>query len=326
MLLARSGGVLTRAQASEVVPGWVLDHANRLGELRRVLPGVYLDGRGPDGRAQSRRAGEGRARDGRAPAEPRLNLRAALAWLDQRGALSHTSALAVWGLHEPVSTEPVHVTVPPSVRLRSQPAIVGFPGVEVHRRGDFRAQPPHVLERDQHLVTPLDRSLVDAWAVLPVGERRGPLINAVADRLTTPDRLQAGLASRVRLPGRTEYAELVSLLAAGCLSPLEIWGHQHVFTGPGMPRFRRQVRLPVGRRSIYLDVFAEAEQVDFELDGAAHHGDRRARERDLRRDALLATLGILVVRFSHRRLVTETESVRQEIRAVLASRRNVGRS
>jgi hypothetical protein len=48
--------------------------------------------------------------------------------------------------------------------------------------------------------------------------------------------------------------------------------------------------------------------VNFELDGASVHGNRRQREIDLRRDALLATLGVLVVRFTHHRLVYETAS------------------
>ncbi|MFK3979186.1 DUF559 domain-containing protein [Micromonospora sp. NPDC050397] len=71
---------------------------------------------------------------------------------------------------------------------------------------------------------------------------------------------------------------------------------------------------------MYLDVYAERERVAFELDGAATHGDPRQREIDLRRDALLATVGILVVRFSHRRLLHETTEVRREVVAILAGR------
>ncbi|GGR95181.1 hypothetical protein GCM10010169_44690 [Micromonospora fulviviridis] len=101
---------------------------------------------------------------------------------------------------------------------------------------------------------------------------------------------------------------------------MEIWGHEHVFTGPAMPAFRRQVRVRVGRRTMYLDLFAERERVNIELDGATTHGDPRQREIDLRRDALLATVGILVVRFTHRRLVHDTDEVRRETLAILAHR------
>ncbi|WP_328382544.1 DUF559 domain-containing protein [Micromonospora zamorensis] len=72
---------------------------------------------------------------------------------------------------------------------------------------------------------------------------------------------------------------------------------------------------------MYLDMFAERERVNIELDGATTHGDPRQREIDLRRDALLARIGILVVRFAHRRLVHEADQVRQETLAILATRR-----
>lgn len=176
------------------------------------------------------------------------------------------------------------------------------------------------MVRGDTLLTPLDRSLVDAWPLLPSAQRRGPVIQAVNDRLTTPQRLEALVATLPRLPGRAKLSDLLGLLAAGCLSPLEIYGHRHVFSAPGMPPFQRQVRVRVGGRTCYLDVFAERERVDFELDGTTVHGDPRQRERDLSRDALLATLGIQVVRFSHHRLVYQTEAVRREILAILARR------
>ncbi|WP_428965285.1 DUF559 domain-containing protein [Micromonospora fluostatini] len=90
---------------------------------------------------------------------------------------------------------------------------------------------------------------------------------------------------------------------------------------PGHAGVPGQVRVRLGARSVYLDVYAEREQVDVELDGATTHGDPRQREVDLRRDALLATRGILVVRFARRRLVHEVTQVRREILAILASRR-----
>ncbi|MEV7327894.1 DUF559 domain-containing protein [Micromonospora sp. NPDC093244] len=170
-------------------------------------------------------------------------------------------------------------------------------------------------------VTRLDRTLVDCWPLLPAVDRPGLVIRVVNDRLTTPQRLVAALAEVPRLTGRAAMRGLLDRLAAGCRSPLEIWGHDHVFIGPGMPAFARQARVRVGARTIYLDMFAETERVDIELDGATSHGNPAEREIDLRRDALLATVGILVVRFSHRRLLTDPAQVRQETRAILANRR-----
>ena len=42
-LVERDGGVVTRRAVVQVVPAWVLTHAHRVGQLRRVLPGVYVD-------------------------------------------------------------------------------------------------------------------------------------------------------------------------------------------------------------------------------------------------------------------------------------------
>ena len=80
----------------------------------------------------------------------------------------------------------------------------------------------------------------------------------------------------------------------------------------------------LGGRTIYLDVYAEVAGIDFELDGAAYHGDPVQRERDLRRDAaLFAQHRITTVRYSHRRLTTEPETVRREVRAMLRGARPV---
>ncbi|MEU7978604.1 DUF559 domain-containing protein [Micromonospora sp. NPDC049081] len=224
--------------------------------------------------------------------------RAALAWADGRAALGSVTALAVWGVRGQPDGEPVRLDVMAGCGLRSRSHLV------VHRRDDLSLAPPGVLIRRGLTVVRLERALVDAWPLLPPQDRPAPVIKAVNDRLTTPERIASALTAVPRLTGRAGLSTLLDRLAGGCRSPLEIWGHDHVFTGAGMPVFRRQARIVVGRRTIYLDVYAERERVDFELDGATTHGDPREREIDLRRDALLATVGILVVRFARHRLST----------------------
>ncbi|MDG4834643.1 DUF559 domain-containing protein [Solwaraspora sp. WMMD1047] len=290
--IAAGGGLVRPGE----VPRGMLGRAVRAGEVRRLLPGVYADAR---------------------PANPAPELlhRAALAWAGGRAALSHLTAMDVWGVRGQVAGEPVHLTVPAGAKPRV-PA-----GFAVHQRLGFVPEPPQALHRSGLPVIRLERSLVESWPVLAPADRPEPVIRAVNDRLTTPARLSAALAELPRLAGRAELRTLLDRLAAGCRSMLEIWGHDHVFTGAEMPPMRRQVRIQVGTRRFYLDVYAERERVDFELDGATSHGDPRQREIDLRRDALLATLGILVVRYAHRRLIHEPAEVRREVLAILASRR-----
>ncbi|WP_238454399.1 DUF559 domain-containing protein [Micromonospora sp. ATA51] len=304
----RGGGLVTRALAGQVVPESTLRAACHAGRLLRVLPQVYVDTRlvppGPDAGLPLL-----------ARLSPEVAQRAVLAHADGRGALSSLTALDAWGLRGQPPGEPVHLDVPADSGLRTRPHLV------VHHRRGFTVEPPHVVTRRELPVVRLESALVDAWPALPPLDHPAPLIRAVNDRLTTPQRVDAALATVPRLTGWAELRTLLPRLAAGCRSPLEIWGHDHVFTGPDLPAFQRQVRIQARRRSIYLDVYAEPERVDFALDGATTHGDRRQREIDLRRDAPLATLGILVVRFAHRRLVHETDEVRREILAILASRR-----
>lgn len=114
---------------------------------------------------------------------------------------------------------------------------------------------------------------------------------------------------------------MLRLVAHGCHRPLELWGALHVFAGPEMPELKRQYPVRVGGRSYYLDVYAPQERVDFELDGAAFHTGPVQRERDLRRDAAMASIGILVVRFSYSRLMSEPGEVRREVLTILAGRR-----
>ncbi|MFG1882624.1 DUF559 domain-containing protein [Micromonospora sp. NPDC049102] len=306
-LVVRGGGLCTWRDAVRAAPEWTIQAACRAGRLVRALPGVYLDA------ALIRSAGADVPVLARL--EPELARRAALAYADGRGALSRLAALDVWGLRRQPPGEPVYVDLPTGSGLRDRPALV------VRHRADFAAEPPQVVVRGGLPVTRLDRTLVDCWPLLPPVDRPGPVIRAVNDRLTTPWRLVATLAEVPRVTDRAALRGLVDRLVAGCRSPLEIWGYDHVFTGPGMPAFTRQTPVRIGDRTIYLDMFAEAERVNVELDGASTHGDPAEREIDLRRDALLDTRGILVVRFSHRRLLANPGEVRQQTLAILASRR-----
>jgi very-short-patch-repair endonuclease len=84
---------------------------------------------------------------------------------------------------------------------------------------------------------------------------------------------------------------------------------------------RWQVPVPVGDRTIYLDAYDEIGRINFELDGRKYHSSVLDRERDLRRDAALAAMGIMVVRFTHGRLVREPDEVRVQVVAAMAARR-----
>ena len=60
-----------------------------------------------------------------------------------------------------------------------------------------------------------------------------------------------------------------------------------------------------------------------ELDGAAWHGSRRQREKDIRRDALVATIGWQTLRYSFARLNNEPQACQRDILATYETRRRL---
>jgi very-short-patch-repair endonuclease len=293
-LLDAHGGVLTRRLALTQVSHDLLDRAVRSGHLMRAAPSVYLRWNQAD--------------------DHLTRCRAALAYAGPDAIASHLTALALWRLPVPAGG-PIHVISTTHRRLGGTTRIL------VHRCTPDRLARSNPRLRDGIPVTGLERSIVDSWPLLNADEQRAPAIHAVAARMTTPARLdQAFQGTRWVVPGRHGLARLVDLLAAGCRSPLEIWGYESVFAGPGLPDFRRQYPVRLGARTAYLDVFDEVTRVDFELDGAKYHAGTRDRERDLRRDAALTARGITVVRFTHDRLVREPAEVRREVIEILRVR------
>ncbi|MBV9592182.1 MAG: DUF559 domain-containing protein [Actinobacteria bacterium] len=94
-----------------------------------------------------------------------------------------------------------------------------------------------------------------------------------------------------------------------------------VFVGPGIDHGRWQYAIEVRGRKYRIDLAFVAEKVAVELDGAAFHGSIEQRERDLRRDAALASIGWLTLRFSYERLHRDVAGVRRDVRGVLAGRK-----
>ena len=111
--------------------------------------------------------------------------------------------------------------------------------------------------RDGLPITQLEDALVTAWPQLSGDRRIGAFVRAVNDGLSRPDRLAAALGRTARLAGRSDLVSLLGKLAGGCRSYLELFGLDHVFTGPGLDSFIRQAVVSAGGRRYYLDLFAE---------------------------------------------------------------------
>jgi very-short-patch-repair endonuclease len=286
--VAANGGVITRAQALAAVPHHILDRAVAAGVLIRLHPRTYV---------LSELLYDDDTLD-----------RAAVGYTD--GTLSHLSALRKHGLIEQAPQAIRHVSRSRDRQLRGDPRIV------VHRRGRVAS-----VLRGGIPVVLFEQAIVESWQLLPAVDRRGIPITAVSNGLTTPTRLMSIVQAQPGTPGAAAMRERFSLLATGCRSQLELWGHHHAFDRPELAGGVLQYRVQTAAGTYVLDRAHLPERVGVELDGAAWHGSKAQRERDVRRDAALAAMGWLVVRFTHARLHSDPLGCGAELIAILDSRR-----
>lgn len=289
-LLVRAGGVASHARLVSVSSRNEVDHEIRTGRLVRVHPDAYC-------------------RPWDADLEP-IRHRAALISVGLPVALSHLTALTRWGLPV-IAGGPVHVVVPTRRRLALRPDIV------VHRVTRF----PPVRKLDGLPTVSAAAAIVQSWQLLGPVAGRAPMIEACRERVATTHDIRVELDRANRLRARRSARDLLQLIESGCESELEIWGLLHVFDAPGLRGAVRQKTLRVGGRRYRIDIAYESERVAVELDGFRSHGTRAQRERDARRDAALASIGWITLRFSYDRLTNDPGGCRRDVLATLATRR-----
>jgi len=285
---------LMRATSATSVTRWL-----RRGDLVTLFPGVLAL---PD------RTGDWAVR-----------ARGATIWAD--APLSHLSALTAAGLAA-LAAGPLHVTVPPERLPRSTADVI------VHRSNRRLT----TIQCGALEVVEPTRSLVDAWAwahtparnplaQVETGVIRRAVIEGVRAHGIRTWALRKDSDGRRLHAGRAPLLALLDLVGGGCESELEIWGVTNVLPRPPDAPLVQQhpVQLAEGRW-VRLDAAYPEARVAVELDGAAFHGSRQARERDLRRDTALAALGWVVLRFSYARLMADPEGCRREIEAVVRTR------
>jgi very-short-patch-repair endonuclease len=286
------GGLATRRQLLERMPREVLDSYVGRSHLIRVFPRVYRLRHGTD--------------------DDLTALRAALLHAGPVAALSHTTALAVWGLR--TLERPLHLTVDQSVKR------AGAPGLVVHRRLRFDPESTQCVQRRGLRVTTLPRTVIDSWPLLPPVDRR-PLVLDLANRgLVTANRLDDALAERPNIAGRRGLRQTIDLIADGVRSELEAHGVLNVFRHRSLPPSIGQYAVQLPTRRVKLDRAWPEAKLAVELDGAKHHTAPEDRRRDLARDRELAALGWLVLRFTYADVLRDPEGVRAKVLEVYRTR------
>jgi very-short-patch-repair endonuclease len=290
--LAERGGLSTRQQLLERLPREVLDSHVGRSNLVRVFPHVY------------------RLRD--SADDDVTALRAAVLHAGPVAALSHTTALALWGVR-PLE-RPLHMTVDQRIKR------TGAPGLVVHRRLRFDPESSQCVERRGLRVTTLPRSVIDSWPLLPTTERRPLALDVVRRGLTTAELLREALLERPNVAGRRSLHQTIELIADGCQSELEVHGVLKVFRHrslpPGVGQYRLQ--LPTGR--VRLDRCWPEAKLAVELDGVQHHTSPEDRRKDLARDRALAAAGWVVLRFTYADVLRDPAGVRARVLEVYRTR------
>jgi len=277
---------ITRAQLLALGLGpAAITYRCRTGRLHRVHPGVYSVG---------------------APPTTPLERAAAAALACGPGAaLSHESALTLWGFAKHWRM-PVHVSVP-SDRRR--------PGIAIHR------------------APTLSRSDIRRQLGIRVTSPARTVLDCAPD---LPDRRLARIVADARRGGQLNLSQLADVAerfprhpGCACLAPLL----EQVDGAPtrseledAFPVFCRQFGLPAPRVNTTVcgyevDALFATERLIVELDGWDFHQGRDAFERDRRRDADTLAGGFATVRITWERMATSPREEAERLRTILERRR-----
>ncbi|TDD58728.1 hypothetical protein E1263_18090 [Kribbella antibiotica] len=250
-LIHHQGRVVSRAQLQAA--GWSesqLTRGLRNHRWQAVHPGVYATHTGPIGYDEGRLA--------------------ALLYAGPEAAWSHYTAAEQLGLLKPDSSRPIYIAIPKRRRVRPQP------GILIHRdeywaRRRGTVLPPRRKPADAVLdIVGISQSSDDAAAVVAQACQSGRV---------SPAQILKALADRSRLRHRHALLPILSDVAAGSHSLLELRYARDVERRHGLPRGLRQ-------RSVdneFTDVFYDGFTLVVELDGRFHLVPHR-RWRDLDRD------------------------------------------
>lgn len=281
----RQLGYITRQQLLRLglTPSGI-DHRLRAGRLIRVYAGVYAVGA--------------------VPTLPIPRAAAAVLACGAGAALSHFSALCLWGWHKTWDV-PYHVTV------RSNHT---RPGIRVHRstalaREDVRR---HLGIR----VTSPARTVLDVAPRLSGPALRRVVREARLSRYMRQSELADVVARFPRHPGAARLKPFIEAPSGPTRSEFEdaflVFCHDH-----GLPRPRTNVRIA----GHLVDAVFDAERLIVELDGYEFHGGRDSFETDRDRDADTLAAGHATVRITWERMLKRPRREAKRLLAILANRR-----
>lgn len=325
--------VLSTASLPRLPPGHELRHRrhmprpNRAKELAASLDRMGAVGRGPDLLAKFGRASLDAAvaqsfvirlapglyaHAARAP-EFATRVNAADIWMPRGSAVSGLAALTMYELTHVapscitvVAPRHTHLVAPPWIRLvRTQ--------VPLERQMSYNVR---CVSREQ--------ALIHAWAEAGSDQRTSMVLEAMRRSRMTGSGVLGALELFPRVTARRQLEHLLAKAHAGIESYLEFQADKTVLTGERLKRLRRQFALTAMGNRYVLDAYDPITRTAIEFDGARYHSSAAARQRDSSRNADLATLGILTLRFTYDDVINRPAWCRERILRTLAARAGGG--
>lgn len=234
-----------------------------------------------------------------------FRFRAALLQAGPDAALSHTSALAAYGLLEDWDHDVIHVATPGS---RTRPC----KGVQVHSRP---RTPVETVDRLR--CVPVKEAIVGSAGLMSLRKLRFPAMQAVFDRLVTAQSL-ADLRD-VPLQARSALRALGEEALAGAESGGEANYYRLVAdSNLPIPRLQVWVETPAGSKRV--DAFWEELALGCEIDGDRFHGGKVARDEDRIRRNAIQGVAVKLFDFSVDQVMRQSQAVIEDTAANLLAR------
>ncbi len=265
-------------------PRWISRQPG-LGHLFRVHRGVYAVGR--------------------PPAAPLEKATAAVLACGPRAALSHGSAMTLWGFWRRWD-EPFEVTLAGDRRPK---------GIHVHRCATLLRR--DVVLRDGIRVTSAARMLLDMATLIPPKSLTRFVNNGRLAELLTLEALADVAARNPSHPG----AALLRAHAANTQNPTRSGGEDDFQTfckRHGLPTPLTNTKV----HGFEVDAYFPQEELIVELDGWPYHRSRQSFEDDRDRDATMLVHRIPTVRITYDRLKKDPAREAARLHSILESRRS----
>jgi hypothetical protein len=284
-IAGKQSGNITRRQLHEIgLDNSAIAYRIRIGRLYRIFRAVYSVGR--------------------RPVTPYEWASAAVLACGPGAALSHASAMTLWGYWRHWD-KPYEVTIVGDRRT---------PGIKIHRSTTLRRR--DITTQLGIRTTSPARTLIDMSPRLKDKALKRAVNNALTSPWLTEDQLAETLACHPTLAGVKRIAALIGLPGTPTRSGWE----------DDFPAFCAEHGLPAPVMGLpfhgyVLDAVFADEKVVVELDSWAFHKGKIAFENDRERDAHMLANGFVTVRVTEERLGGRPRDEAERLHAILAARR-----